>query len=113
MSTQLQQQDRGTYLTSVARKGVWLLPAFGLLLALSTIRQQPPVQTDFEGYARFVTTGEFLVSHLVASIGGAALAILGVVFGVCLDGRRSFPPCRADRDDHHRHSAGLLGVGIW
>jgi hypothetical protein len=62
----------------VACKGVWLLPAFGLLLALSTIRQQPPVQTDFAGYARFVTTGEFLVSHLVASIGGAALAILGV-----------------------------------
>jgi hypothetical protein len=77
VSTQLQQQDRGAYLTSVGRKGVWLLPAFGLLLALSTIRQQPPVQTDFEGYARFVTTGEFLFSHLAASIGGAALAILG------------------------------------
>ncbi|HEX5906695.1 MAG TPA: hypothetical protein VFY56_06730 [Propionibacteriaceae bacterium] len=30
-----------------------------------------------EGYARFVTTGEFLFSHLAASIGGAALAILG------------------------------------
>ncbi len=77
MSTRLQQKSHGTYLTSVARKGVWLLPAFGLLLALSTIRQQPPVQTDFEGYARFVITGEFLFSHLVASIGGAALAILG------------------------------------
>ena len=77
MSTQLEQQDRAAYLTSVARKGVWLLPAFGLFLALSTIRQQPPVQTDFEGYARFVITGEFLISHLVASIGGPALAILG------------------------------------
>lgn len=75
MSAQLQQQDRGAYLTRVASKGrVWLLPAFGLLLALSTIRQQPPVQTDFEGYAGFVTTGEFLLNHLVASIGGAALA---------------------------------------
>jgi hypothetical protein len=78
VNTQLQQQNRAAYLTSVASKGVWLLPAFGLLLALSTIRQQPPVQTDFEGYARFVTTGEFLISHLAASIGGAALAILGV-----------------------------------
>jgi hypothetical protein len=76
VSTQL-QQNRGAFLTRVATKGVWLLPAFGLLLALSTIRQQPPVQTDFEGYARFVTTGEFLVSHLAASIGGAALSILG------------------------------------
>jgi hypothetical protein len=89
VSTQLQQQDRGAYLTRVAGKGVWLLPAFGLLLALSTIRQQPPVQTDFEGYARFVTTGEFLVSHLVSSIGGAALAILGVcsVFVLLAGGR--------------------------
>ena len=89
MSTQLQEQDREAYLTRVACKGVWLLPTFGLLLALSTIRQQPPVQTDFEGYARFVTTGEFLVSHLVASIGGAALAILGVcsVFVLLAGGR--------------------------
>jgi hypothetical protein len=111
VSTQLQQQERGTYLTRVAGKGVWLLPAFGLLLALSTIRQQPPVQTDFQGYARFVTTGEFLISHLVASIGGAALAILGVCS--VFVGRRSFPACRADRDDHHRHSAGVPGVGFW
>ena len=89
MSTQLQEQDREAYLTRVACKGVWLLPAFGLLLALSTIRQQPPVQSDFEGYARFVTTGEFLLSHLVASIGGAALAILGVcsVFVLLAGGR--------------------------
>jgi len=78
MSTQLRQDERETHLTRVAGKGVWLLPVFGLLLAYSTIRQQPPIQTDFEGYARFVTTGEFLFSHLVASIGGAALAILGV-----------------------------------
>ena len=89
MSTQLQEQDREAYLTRVACKGVWLLPTFGLLLALSTIRQQPPVQSDFEGYARFVTTGEFLLSHLVASIGGAALAILGVcsVFVLLAGGR--------------------------
>jgi hypothetical protein len=89
VSTQPQQQERGAYLNRVASKGVWLLPAFGLLLALSTIRQQPPLQTDFEGYAHFVTTGEFLLSHLVASIGGAALAILGVcsVFVLLAGGR--------------------------
>ena len=89
MSPQLQQRDGAAYLTWVASKGVWLLPAFGLLLALSTIRQQPPVQTDFEGYARFVITGEFLFSHLAASIGGAALAILGVcsVFVLLAGGR--------------------------
>jgi len=89
VSTRPQLQDRGVYLTRVASRGVWLLPAYGLLLAYSTIRQQPPVQTDFTGYARFVTTGEFLFSHLAASIGGAALAILGVsaVFVLLAGGR--------------------------
>jgi hypothetical protein len=48
VSTQLQQQDRAVYLTWVACKGVWRLPTFGLLLALSTIGQEPPVQIDFE-----------------------------------------------------------------
>jgi hypothetical protein len=37
-----------------------------------------PSRATLRGYARFVTTGEFLFSHLAASIGGAALAILGV-----------------------------------
>jgi hypothetical protein len=36
-----------------------------------------------------------------------------VCSGVCLVGRRSLPPCRAERDDHHRHSAGVPGVGFW
>jgi hypothetical protein len=48
---QLQPQDRGGYLTGVAAKGVWLLPAFGLLMACSTIREQQPAQTDSEGHA--------------------------------------------------------------
>lgn len=61
-----------------AALGLWLLPVYGLLLALSTVTQQPDVETDFAGYARYITTGEFLLSHLVASIGGAALAVLGV-----------------------------------
>jgi hypothetical protein len=61
-----------------ARIGLWLLPAYGLLLGLSTLTHQPPV-ADFEAYARYVTTEVFLVSHLGASILGAALAVLGVV----------------------------------
>jgi hypothetical protein len=88
--SRLELQERsGTYLTRTASRGLWLLPAYGLLLAGSTIRQQPPVQTDFEGYARFVTTREFLISHLVASIGGAALAVLAVcsIFALLAGGR--------------------------
>jgi len=61
-----------------ARIGLWLLPAYGLLLGLSTLTHQPPV-ADFEAYARYVTTEVFLISHLGASILGAALAVLGVV----------------------------------
>ena len=50
-----------------------------MLLAYSTLRQQPDVDTQFDAYARFITTPHFIFSHLVASIGGAALAILGVM----------------------------------
>lgn len=66
-----------------ARLGVWALPAYSLLLAVGTVRHQPDPRTDFAAYARFVTTGTFLASHLVASILGAALGIIGAV-ALCL-----------------------------
>jgi hypothetical protein len=61
-----------------ARAGLWLLPVYGLLLGLSTLTHQPPTE-DFDNYARYITTDVFLVSHLGASIFGAALAVLGAV----------------------------------
>ena len=67
-----------------ARTCVWLLPAWGLLLAGSTLTHQPDYETDFEGYADYVTTTPFLVSHLLASIGGAALGVIGAVALVAL-----------------------------
>jgi hypothetical protein len=66
-------------LGSWARICVWLLPVWGVLLVLSTLTHQPDFRTDFEGYARYITTTQFLVSHLVASIGGAALGCVGAV----------------------------------
>ena len=68
-----------TALTSAARRWVWALPAWGVLLGLSTLSQQPSYDTDFAGYAEYVTTGRFLASHLVASILGAALGVVGAV----------------------------------
>ncbi len=62
-----------------ARAWVWALPVWGVLLAVSTLTHQPDYDTDFEGYADYVTTTVFLVSHLVASIGGAVLAVIGAV----------------------------------
>ena len=67
-----------------ARNCVWLLPAWGLLLAVSTITHQPDYKTDFESYADYVTTTPFLLSHLFASIGGAALAVIGAIALVAL-----------------------------
>jgi hypothetical protein len=64
--------------TRAARAGLWLLPVYGTLLGLSTITHQPPVDA-FDEYARYITTDVFLVSHLGASIFGAALAVLGAV----------------------------------
>ena len=62
-----------------ARAGLWLLPVYGVLLALSTLTHQPDYETDFRGYAEYITTDRFLISHLGASIAGAALGLLGVV----------------------------------
>ncbi|MGY1604426.1 hypothetical protein [Geodermatophilus sp. SYSU D00815] len=58
--------------------GLWALPLHGVLLGLSTLTHQPPVG-DFDAYARYTTTGVFLLSHLGASILGAAVAVLGAV----------------------------------
>ncbi|MEU8236186.1 hypothetical protein AB0C12_41910 [Actinoplanes sp. NPDC048967] len=62
--------------TAAARAGLWALPAYGVLLGLSTVTHQPSVD-DFDAYARYVTTDVFLLSHLGASILGAGLAVLG------------------------------------
>jgi hypothetical protein len=61
-----------------ARIGLWALPLYGILLGLSTVTYQPSV-TDFDAYARYVTTDVFLISHLGASIFGAGVAILGAI----------------------------------
>lgn len=59
------------------RLALWALPVFGALLAVSTITHQPDYQTDFPAYARYVTTSQFLLSHLVASIAGAGFGLVG------------------------------------
>ena len=66
-------------LDSYARRGLWALPVWAVLLFYATVTHQPPYQTDFAGWSRYVTGTDFLVSHLVGSILGAALGILGFV----------------------------------
>jgi hypothetical protein len=69
-----------------AAPALWLLPVYGVLLALSTLTHQPPI-SDFDAYARYITTDVFLLSHLVASIGGAGLAAVGTAAALVFLGR--------------------------
>ena len=44
-----------------ARIGLWSLPGYAVLLGLSTLTHQPPVD-DFDAYARYVATDIFLAA---------------------------------------------------
>ena len=59
--------------------GLWALPVWAVLLFYGTLSHQPPPQTQFAAWSRYVTTPEFLASHLIASILGAAIGIVGMV----------------------------------
>jgi hypothetical protein len=64
-------------LDSYARGGLWLLPVWPDLLFDATFTRQPPNQTDFAGWSRYATSMAFLVSHLVGSVLGAGIGVLG------------------------------------
>ncbi|HEU4425745.1 MAG TPA: hypothetical protein VFR67_24680 [Pilimelia sp.] len=66
-------------LDTYARRGLWALPVWAVLLFLATITHQPDYRTDFAGWSRYVTTDWFLASHLLGSILGAGIGILGFV----------------------------------
>jgi hypothetical protein len=67
-----------THIMSFARRSLWLLPLWAVLLFLATLTHQPDPQTAFAEWSAYVTTDVFLVSHLVASIAGAAVGSIGV-----------------------------------
>lgn len=71
----MEMSDRlGTW----ALTAVWALPVYGVLLAAGTITQQPDYRTDFAAYADYITTSTFLASHVIASIGGAVVGLIGM-----------------------------------
>jgi hypothetical protein len=61
------------------RRGLWALPLYGVLTLFGTWTHQPDPTADFQGYAEYITTDIFLVNHLVGSIFGAAVGVLGMV----------------------------------
>jgi hypothetical protein len=72
------------------RVGLLALPLYGLLTLWTTFIHQPDPNTNFEVYARYVSTTNYLVDHLFGSILGVTLAIFGAVaLGVYLSNRRS------------------------
>jgi len=62
-----------------ARGALWALPIWAAMLFLGTLTHQPNPQKDFAGFAAYVTTTSFLLSHLINSITGAAIGSIGVV----------------------------------
>src|SRR3954471_18080419 len=55
-----------------ARRGLWALPLWAVLLFLGTLTHQPVYQTHFAAWTKYVTTDGFLISHLINSIVRAA-----------------------------------------
>ena len=79
MSTQQSINPSAGPLARAARLGLWALPAWAALLFVGTLSHQPNPKTHLADWSRYVTTPEFLASHLVASILGAAIGALGLV----------------------------------
>jgi hypothetical protein len=64
---------------SFARIALWALPVWAAMLFAGTLTHQPDAHTAFGDFARYVTTTEFLWSHLINSITGAAIGSIGAV----------------------------------
>ena len=61
------------------RVALWALPVWAAMLFAGTVTHQPDPRVSFGDFARYVTTAEFLWSHLVNSITGAAIGSIGTV----------------------------------
>ncbi len=79
MNTQQSINPGAGPLARAARLGLWALPVWAALLFAGTITHQPSPKTHLADWSRYVTTPQFLASHLVVSILGAAIGALGLV----------------------------------
>jgi hypothetical protein len=73
------------------RWAVWLVPLHALLLLWATWKRQPSPSTQFAEWAEFVSTDQFLWSHLVASIGGQTVGMIGITALTGLAAQRGAP----------------------
>src|ERR671917_1537200 len=58
--------------------GLLGLPLYGVLTFWSSIEGQPDASTQLEAWARFVTTDQYVLGHVLGSILGLVFAIFGV-----------------------------------
>src|ERR671914_2006161 len=61
------------------RAGLLALPISGPLTMWATLVPQPNPTTEFEAWSRFVTTTDYLISHLLGTNLGIILLIFGVI----------------------------------
>jgi hypothetical protein len=70
--------------------GLLGLPLFGALTFWSSLDPQPDPNTHYEAWSRFVTTGHYVLTHVLGSILGLILAIFGTfALGVYLTNSRA------------------------
>lgn len=62
-----------------SRGFIWMLPVWAALLLYATLTEQPDPQTVFADFAAYVTTSQFLLTHIVGSIVGAAIGSIGLI----------------------------------
>jgi hypothetical protein len=86
-----------------ARAALWALPVWAAMLFLGTLTHQPDPKSDFAGFATYVTTTSFLLSHLINSITGAAIGSIGAI-GLML--------CLQDSKVAGRAIAGMVAMVI-
>jgi hypothetical protein len=63
-----------------ARTVVWALLVCGVLLAASVIVQRPDYRADFAAYADRMALWALFAGHVISSIGGTAVGLVGMVF---------------------------------
>lgn len=61
------------------RAGIWLIPVYGGLTLYATWTHQPDPETQFREWSEYVTTTNFLVGHILGSVVGTTLGLLGAV----------------------------------
>jgi hypothetical protein len=64
-------------ITGWTTAGMVALTLYAILLAVGTWAPQPDQVTDPDGWARFVASSSYLVSHIATSVLGPVLVILG------------------------------------